>query len=109
MEEELKGKKSMYWKPETKGEEIVGVMVESRNDKDYGLQCRIENKMQDIDVWTPSHRVLQNKLQEAKVGDKLRIIYDGEEETSKQGKNPTKLYRVFRIRTEKVRVETVEE
>ena len=82
-----------YWKPSVKDDQIEGKIV-SINDGDYGKQYVIEQENGDK-VTTPSHRVLQSRMSEAKVGDECKIIFNGTEAPSVKGRNPTSLYQVF--------------
>lgn len=100
MEEELKGTETSMWLPAEVGEEIIGMVVEVREGK-YGKQWRIQNEQLKLDCWTPSHKVLQNRMAKANIEDCIRIKYVGEEDNEKG--NPTNLYRVFRqVKEEKV-------
>ncbi len=91
--EELKG--TDIWFPENKGDQLVGVVKEVITDGEFGTQHVIE-KSDGSTLRTPSHKVLQSRLSQANVGDKLEINFVGEEPPAVKGHSPTKMYSVFR-------------
>lgn len=91
--EEEKG--IQWWMPETEGEMLVGRIVKTRQDDFGGLQYYIKTENGDV-LSTPSHKWLQNRLAEKKVGDVVAIRYEGEEAPKVKGHDPTKVYRVFK-------------
>jgi len=80
------------WLPEKANDELVGKIIE-QIEGSYGMQWIIETK--EGNVRTPSHKVLQNRLNGIETGKEVKIIYDGEEPPSVKGQHPTKMYRVF--------------
>ena len=100
----------VFWQPSQKGEVVEG-KISNMTTGDYGLQATItasadtelstviESESQIVRIKkgdrirTPSHKVLQSRLCEAKEGDMIRITYSGEEE-GKTGHKPTKIYKV---------------
>ena len=97
--QEVKGN-SEIWLPEI-GDHIEGEVL-ALKDGIYGLQATIGK---DDDKWvTPSHKVLQNRLNELAVGDYVRITLVKEELPTIKGNNKTKIYKVEKkvIPSEKV-------
>ena len=86
------------WKPENKGDEIEGQLLEikgnvgANNSMIYTLG--VENK--PITVWGST--VLDPKMLGVKIGDQIKIVYEGLGEAS-PGKNAPKLFEVFVDRT----------
>lgn len=82
------------WKPEEQGDSIEGVLlnkeegVGSNDSMLYTLE--VENK--PIGVWGST--VLDPKMVATKIGDKVKIVYDGRGE-AKSGKNAPKLFKVY--------------
>jgi len=83
---------SNYWNPEKEGDEVEGVIT-SINKDDFGLKVTIENKGKAIVL--PSHKVLQNRLQNCKVGDMIKVIFEKKELPKIKGHNPTNIYKVL--------------
>jgi hypothetical protein len=83
---------SNYWNPEKEGEEVEGIIT-SINKDDFGLKVAIENKGKSIVL--PSHKVLQNRLQNCKVGDMIKVIFEKKELPKVKGHNPTNIYKVL--------------
>jgi hypothetical protein len=81
------------WKPENKGEELIGVIT-AQTDTDYGSEYTIKHGDGTIST-TPAHKVLLNRMSNAKVGDEVKIVYMGEELPKQKGYKPTKMYEVF--------------
>ena len=52
-------------------------------------------KEDGVEMLTPSHKVLQNRLTNVKKGDNIRIVYKGTEDAKKKGYNPTEMYKVY--------------
>jgi len=82
-----------FWNPEQEGETVEGV-VEEIIDGDYGKQYTIK-KDDGEQITTSSHAYLQNRMKKVKVGDKVKMVYEGEEAPTVKGRNPTKKYKVF--------------
>lgn len=81
------------WLPKEKEEFIEGEVVEI-SDGQYGRQITLKNEAGDTNT-TPSHKVLQSRLSEIKMGDWIRVVYKGEELPKLKGHNPTKIYKVL--------------
>jgi len=81
-----------YWNAEKKGDTLEG-KVTAKSDGEYGIQYTIETK--DGEFVTPSHKVLQNRMVKANIGDKVKIVYTHEELPTTKGYKPTKMYEVF--------------
>lgn len=91
-EKELKGME--MWIPEKEGDELKGEVIAINTEGDYGNQYMIK-KDDGEETLTPSHKVLQSRLRPVKVGDKVRIVYKGEEAPAVKGHNATKMYEAF--------------
>ena len=83
---------NVYWAPENIGETLKGV-VSRVVDGDFGKQYAIK-KDDGEEILTPSHKVLQSRMQKAGVGSKVKITYTGIEAPKKKGQNPTTMYDV---------------
>jgi len=83
---------SNYWNPVIEGESVEGIITLVNKD-DFGLKVTIENKGKAIVL--PSHKVLQNRLQNCKVGDMIKVIFEKKELPKIKGHNPTNIYKVL--------------
>lgn len=81
------------WYPERIGDFLQGVIINVEIDQFENKKYLVKRE-DNMEFITPSHKVLMNKLTNAKVGDYIKIVYTGERQ-GKQ-KNATKLYDVFR-------------
>ena len=66
------------WRPKDKGDQIIGALVNKQpKDETTGLSARyqIENKEGMFLIWGSA--VLDDRMQYAKIGDKIRITFDG--------------------------------
>ena len=82
------------WQPEQKEDSLIGEITEI-TDGNYGLQYTIRKADNEI-IRTPSHKVLQNRMAGMKKGDKIKIVFIGEEAPKVRGQNPLKMYDVFK-------------
>ncbi len=82
------------WIPEKEGDSLVGAVTHIDTEGLYGTQYVIK-KSDGEEVRTPSHKVLQNRMQKAKVGTKVKVEYTGTEAPKIRGQNPTCMYDVF--------------
>ena len=94
------------WLPSIPNEKIIGVVVSIRSG-DYGNQYLLENKSVGLRTWTPSHKVLQYRMEKVQVGDTIKIVYVGQEPPAVRGRNPTRMYQVWlrvgkKVGTEKI-------
>lgn len=90
--EEVKGS-SAIWFPEKIGDSIEGVIKEIKEGQ-YGIQATLVNGDK---IWTtPSHKVLQNRLSECKIGEYIKIVYEKEELPTVKGRQGTKIYSIKR-------------
>ena len=81
------------WLPTKEKEEIEGEVTaieEGTYGKQLTLLCASGEEFK-----SPSHKVLQNRAAKVKVGDKVKLVYIGEEAPTVKGNNPTKMYEVF--------------
>jgi hypothetical protein len=79
------------WLPEASGETLQGVVLEKK-DGQYGPQWLI--KTSSGDFWTPSHKVLQARMNSVPIGDEVRIERTESLPPKVRGQNPTTMYRV---------------
>lgn len=93
-EKEIKGLD--IWLPEKEGEELEGTIVKVDSEGQFGLQATIKNKNGE-EIMTPSHKWLQNQLRRLEAGDKVRIVFKGEEPPKVKGQSPTKVYQSFKV------------
>lgn len=76
------------WKPQEKGEELVGEIVSKREDEKFGFSLVMKDKDGE-EVSTPSHKNLSGTLKgnfesgKLKVGDKIAITYLGMRQAKK--------------------------
>lgn len=82
-----------YWSPKEADEVLEGVVIEEVNGE-YGRQYVVERE-DKTRITTPSHAYLQNRMKQVKSGDKVKLVYVGEEAPSIKGRSPTKIYKVF--------------
>ncbi len=94
MSEYVKQEGAGIWLPEKENEELEGEVTHINREGLYGVQYTVK-KSDDEEVLTPSHKVLQNRMQKAKVGTKVKIVYTGTEPATVKGNNPTTMYEVF--------------
>ena len=81
------------WEPKEINEELTGLII-SINDGIYGKQFIIQQK-DGKEIRTPSHKVLQNRMDELEINTEVKIVYLGEEPPKIRGQQPTKMYKVF--------------
>ena len=84
-----------FWAPVNPGDQITGTVLEHIEGK-FGSQFTIEDEATKKEFTTPSHRVLQNLLEDVAVGQRVRITYTGEEPPKVRGQSPMKMYNVER-------------
>lgn len=82
------------WLPEEEKEELIGEVTHVNTEGLYGTQYTIK-KDDGEEVLTPSHKVLQNRMQKADKGTKVKIVFTGTEPPKIRGQNETKMYDVF--------------
>jgi len=81
------------WKPEKEGDNIVGVLVNKEpKDEQSGLSARyyLENPKGTFFVWGCA--VIDDRMQYAKVGQKVRITFEGK--TTNKRNQAVNLYKV---------------
>jgi hypothetical protein len=91
--EKWKTIKPDVWKPEQKGDNIIGVVVNKEpKDEQANISARyyLENENGMFFVWGCA--VLDDRMQYVKVGDKIRISYEGE--TTNKRNQKVNLYKV---------------
>lgn len=81
------------WIPTRKGEQVEGEVIEVRQGL-YGMQLIIQNA-QGEKITTPSHKALQSRLVNFKVGDLIKIVYQNTDLPKIKGQQGTRLYAVF--------------
>jgi len=82
-----------FWKAEKENDQIEGLVLDIKTHDEYGKSYVLN--VDGEEVTTPSHRVLQNLMANAKVGDKVKIVYLKTELPTVKGKNGTMMYDVF--------------
>ncbi|MAH51518.1 hypothetical protein CMI37_37225 [Candidatus Pacearchaeota archaeon] len=82
------------WLPDKEDEELEGEVTHINREGLYGVQYTIKKGDND-EVLTPSHKVLQNRMQKAEVGTKVKIVFKGTEPPKIRGQNPTSMYEVY--------------
>ena len=87
-----------FWEPQAKGDALEGELVEKREGP-YGIQFILKDKEGGLHA-TKAWKVLISRMDRAKIGDMVRIVYQGKEETAIKGKNPANLFDVFIKRNE---------
>lgn len=90
---EMKGE-SNIWIPKKEGDDVIGVII-SMTQQQYGIQVTIEDK-EHKQIILPSHKVLQSRIKDCKVGDLIKVEYIKEELPKVRGQNPTKIYKVYK-------------
>jgi len=88
-------RKSAFWSPDTAGQHLTGIVLE-RIEGNFGQQLVIDDEETKKATTTPSHRWLQNLLEDVAIGERVRITYQGTEPPKVKGQNPTKIYVVER-------------
>jgi len=84
------------WKPEKKGDELVGLLVAieknvgQNNSTLYTIQRK--DTGENVGVWGSA--VLDSRMKGIAIGEEVRLVYEGLGD-KKPGKNPPKLWRVF--------------
>jgi len=81
------------WLPDAVEEELQGEVTDISEGL-YGKQYTVKNEAGE--QRTPSHKVLQARLQKVKVGDFIKVVYKGTQPPKVRGQNPTEMYEVFR-------------
>jgi hypothetical protein len=84
-----------FWQPKETDDSLIGQVVEQKLGN-YGKQYLIKES-DGKTLWTPSHKVLQDRLESAKVGigDKVKIVFVGKSPSKDAAKNDTSLYKVY--------------
>lgn len=83
-----------FWKPEKVGDEIEGEVLSRENDEQFGMQMDIKTPSGEV-FRLPSHKQLQNRLREVKIGSSIKAVLVEELPPKVRGHNPTKIYDVF--------------
>jgi len=94
-----------FWNPE-EGEELIGEVKELVQGN-YGLQIQVQKEDGSV-VTTPSHKVLQAKLNKIEKGNKVKIVYVKQDLPKVKGQNGVKLYEVYIDKEEPINEEKVE-
>ena len=86
----------LYWKPEKKDDEIVGILVdvETGVGKNGSTMYTIEktSDKSTVNIWGSA--VLDMRMKGIKIGEEVRIVYKGLGD-KQSGKNAPKLWSVF--------------
>jgi len=91
---------SSFWNAEKVGDVLEGVVVDvigsgSEFGKQWMIECESATSSELESVLTPSHKVLQNRMNKVEIGDQVKIVYVKEDLPKIKGHNPTKIYEVF--------------
>lgn len=89
--EEVKSSMNM-WLPEKVGDILIGTILEKR-DGSYGPQWLIKLETGE-ELWTPSHKVLQNRMNMIMLGSTVKIEKAEDLPPKVRGQNPTSMYKV---------------
>ena len=83
-----------YWNPQTEGEEIEGNLcgIDKSNEQDR----MVLDIGDDKEVILPGHAMLRRYMKSIKIGEYIKVIYEGEKTSNTEGYNPTKLYKVLK-------------
>lgn len=81
---------SMFWQPLNIGESVEGEVILAAEGP-FGMEYTLQGD--ETTIRLPSHTVLRMKMQNVQVGDKVKVVYDGERPSGK-GK-PAKMYDVY--------------
>ena len=92
--EEIKENNNI-WNPKTEGESIEGVII-LKNTGNWNNQTALAlNDGKQLIL--PNHTVLQNKIKDCKIGERIRVIYEKEiPSTDEKKKYGTKIYTILR-------------
>ena len=91
MAKKYKEIETKVWKAENEGDRIEGVLIAKEpKTEDIGAKYTIENKKGAFLVWGSA--ILDDKMQQVKVGEELRITFDGQKDLGKKKK--LNLYKV---------------
>lgn len=91
MAKKYKEIETKVWKAENEGDRIEGVLIAKEpKTEDIGAKYTIENKEGAFLVWGSA--ILDDKMQQVKVGEELRITFDGQKDLGKKKK--LNLYKV---------------
>lgn len=72
------------------------ITVQQPKENGAKVPSKIETLEIGTVVQTPSHRVLQGKMEKSKIGMLVKIVCEGEDNKNKKsGKSPAMLYRVY--------------
>ena len=82
------------WLPKEEKDELEGEVTHINTEGLYGVQYTVK-KSDGEEVLTPSHKVLQNRMQKAVVGTKVKIVFVGTEAPKIRGQNPMSMYDVY--------------
>jgi len=82
-----------FWNPEKVGEAVEGIIDGIAQTTEWGKRYVLATE--EGEVTLPLHKVLQNRLEGTKVGDKVKVEFVGEELPKIKGHKPTRLYKVY--------------
>jgi len=84
------------WSPANKGDNIEGTLLATRKSDMYegNFIYELETKTGIVSIFGTT--VLNSRMQRTKAGDKLKIVYEGEELPKIKGHKPTKLFKVYK-------------
>jgi hypothetical protein len=83
------------WKPAKENEVLEGKVASVKEQSSFGKSWTIVDA-EGEEVQTPAHKVLQNRMENCKVGDHVRITFLGTEAAKVRGQSPMAIYKVER-------------
>lgn len=92
--EEMEGSGGSFWKPTEPNEAIQGTVVAKDESGDYPPQWVIQTD-EGVEITTPSHGMLQNKMEDVEIGEDVVIVFEGSRPVPGK-ESELMLYRVFR-------------
>lgn len=87
-------RESNFWSPKNKGEAVEGVIISMETDN-FGLKVTVEQSDKKM-VVLPSHAVLQSRIKNCKVGEIIKVIFEGQDLPKVKGRNPTNIYKILK-------------
>lgn len=84
-----------YWNPSVKGECIEGNLCGTETSKyNPEMERMILETKNGHQITLPAGAILNRFLKTLKIGDYIKVTYDGEKPSNNPAHNPTKLYHI---------------
>lgn len=84
------------WKPTKEGDVLEGKVVSEMTHASFGKSWGIETANGTYN--TPSHKLLQNRFSSIKIGDKVKIVFEGTQPSKVRGQSPMALYTLLKAK-----------